>query len=419
MKTRTIIIVSLVLSFLSACQSLLLTPTATPTSTLTYTPTLTSTTTPTLTPTATAIPTATRELTLEEKYGYLVPDEEKVVASKAGEYFIGDREIPSGTKYTNMQFRATGEHRIEQTSFGEVAMVHLVFRDTSGALQDLWMWFAGYNFGPNRDGANMLQYVEGNINYAKVAEPDELLRLVCPSDSIIVDVAWQKGSQKSISEKCYTDLCNEMFRKSYNKITEESAELKLLIEGNGVASSDFRLVPLYFRIVPGVLSKSPNGFGWEFGAGGNTGCNEGWTVGNQIRNLQVKEGNLVFESTGNDPYIFSPDIPYFKYSEFSGRWGLGIEAEAFPTIEIRMKVSAGDAAQLFFIAVLPDYIEELTFDEAKSLTFQITTDGEFHTYTLDMTEVEKWSGDIEQLQLDPTDTRAMIEIEYIRFLKAP
>ena len=115
----------------------------------------------------------------------------------------------------------------------------------------------------------------------------------------------------------------------------------------------------------------------------------------------------------------SRNISYYKYSEFSGRWGLGIEAEAFPTIEIRMKVSAGYVAQLFFIAVLPDYIEELTFDEAKSLTFRITADGEFHTYTLDMTEVEKWSGDIEQLRLDPTDTRAMIEIDYIRFLKAP
>jgi len=417
MKTKLVLITHLILTFLTACQSFVPTPTATPTATLTNTPTSTATLTPTSTPTP--IPTATKELTLEEKFGYLVPVDEKVVLRNAGEYFIGDRDIPSGTKYTGLQFRATGESRREQTSLGEVAMVHLVFRDTSGVLKDLWMWYAGYSFGPNKDGTNMVIAIEGNLSYGEVGAPDKLLKLVCPGDSIDADVAWQKGSQKEISEKCYTDLCNERFRESYNRITEDSAELKLLVEGNGVASSDFRLVPMYFSIVPGVLTKLSNGFGWEFEAGGNTGCAEGWTAGNQITSLQVSQGNLTAKSTGEDPYIFSPNIPYFKYSEYSGRWGRGIEAEAFPIIEIRMKVSSGYVAQLFFIAVLPDYIEERTFDEAKSLHFPIISDGQFHTYTLDMTKVEKWSGDIEQLRLDPTDTKAMIEIDYIRFLKAP
>ena len=421
MKTRFTLIICLLLTFLNACQSLLPTPTATPTSTPTYTPTPTATATATLTATSTPIPTATRELTLEEKYGYLVPAEEKVVLRKAGEYFIGDPLIPPGTKYTALQFRATGEGKKEQTPFGEVITVHLVYRDNNGVLQDIWMAYAGYSFGANKDGTNMILITEGNVTSARMGTPDELLKFVCPGDAIEVDMAWQKGDRKNIAELCNpsTSFCNNLMQESYLRITEDSEELKDLSEGNGVASSDFRLVPMYFRIVPGVLTKLPNGFGWEFVADGNIGCNKGWTAGDQIKNLDVKEGNLVFESTGNDAYVFSPDIPYFKYSEFSGRWGTGIEAEAFPTVEIRMKVSAGFTAQLFFTAVLPDYIEEYTFDEAKSLTFRITADGEFHTYTLDMTQVEKWNGDIEQLRLDPTDTRAMIEIDYIRFLKAP
>lgn len=233
-------------------------------------------------------------------------------------------------------------------------------------------------------------------------------------------MAWQKGTLKNIREEYYPNgIGNELFREAYRRIADDSEELKRLIEGNGVESSDFRLVPFYWSIRQGALIPSTNGFGWEFEAGGNTGCAEGWTAGNQITRLQVRQGNLVAESTGDDPYIFSPSIPYSKYSENSGRWGPGFAAEDFPTIEIRMKVSSGYTAQLFFTATLPDYIGDYTFDEAKSLRFRITPGEQFHAYTLDMTKVEKWSGDIEQLRLDPTDTRATIEIDYIRFLKAP
>ncbi|HEX9330842.1 MAG TPA: hypothetical protein VF896_03065 [Anaerolineales bacterium] len=113
MKTRLIFVACLILTSLSACQSLIPTPTVTPAATLTNTSIPTATPKLTSTPTPIPIPTATRELTLEEKYGYLVPAEEKVVLHKAGEYGIGDPRIPPGTKYTELQFRATGESRRE------------------------------------------------------------------------------------------------------------------------------------------------------------------------------------------------------------------------------------------------------------------------------------------------------------------
>jgi hypothetical protein len=281
------------------------------------------------------------------------------------------------------------------------------------------MWYAGHNFGANNDGMNMVNITEGNVTFAKTGTPEDLLKLVCPGDTINVDVAWQKGAYNSVSELCGPAICNDLMQEAYRRITEDSEKLKQLVEGNGVESSDFRLVPFYLLIRPGTLAAVPNGYGWEFDVEGSSGCTNGWTIGAQIRNLQIKQGSLVAESTGNDPFIFSPNIPYFKYSEFSGRWGTGIEAEAFPNIEIRLKVSKGSSAQLFFIGVLPEYIEDYNFDEEKSLSFRITADGEFHTYVLDMTQVPKWSGDIEQLRLDPTDAQASIEIDYIRFLTGP
>lgn len=420
MKTRFLLLTCLILTFLTACQSLIPAPTATSTAIPTNTPTPTATPTPTLTFTPTLIPTATRELTLEEKYGYLVPAEENVVLRKAGEFFNNDPQIPLGTKYTQMQFRATGESRREQSSLGEVATVQLVFRDDDGILRDIWMIFAGYSFGENKDGTNFMVISEGAGGSSKIGAPEELLKLVCPGTSFEVAVAWQKGTLKNIREEYYPNgIGNELFREAYRRIADDSEELKRLIEGNGVESSNFRLVPFYWWIRQGALIPSTNGFGWEFEAGEDTGCAEGWTAGNHITRLQVREGNLAAESTGDDPYIFSPSIPYSKYSENSGRWGPGFAAEDFPTIEIRMKVSSGYTGQLFFITNFPDYIQDYTFDGPKSLRFSIIGDGQFHTYILDMTKVMKWSGDIYQLRLDPTDTRAMIEIDYIRLLKGP
>ncbi|MGZ9222427.1 MAG: hypothetical protein ACXW4Q_09980, partial [Anaerolineales bacterium] len=194
MKTKPILVTYLILIFLTACQSLNPTPTSTPTSTPTDTPAPTATPTPTSTPTP--IPTATRELTLEENFGHLVSVDEKVVRYTSDEFFTNDPAIPPGTKYNLLQFRATGESRNEQTSLGEVATVQLVFRDNDGILRDIWMIFAGYNFGENKDGTNFMVISEGSGGSSKIGAPEELSKLVCPGTSFEVTVAWQKGTLK-------------------------------------------------------------------------------------------------------------------------------------------------------------------------------------------------------------------------------
>jgi hypothetical protein len=138
-----------------------------------------------------------------------------------------------------------------------------------------------------------------------------------------------------------------------------------------------------------------NGQAWEFDSEGNP---DGWVGWNQLTEFQVKQGSLITSTTGSDPYLGSPAFT--------------IDAKVYPIIKIRMAVSSGDSAQLFFITS-----SRKAYDEQKSLRFAIDGDGEFHTYTLDMSKVSSWNGTITQIRLDPTETKSAINVDYIRIMK--
>ncbi len=117
---------------------------------------------------------------------------------------------------------------------------------------------------------------------------------------------------------------------------------------------------------------------------------------NQVESPTLDRGHLLLESTGDDPYFTLPG-------------NLSVEAENSPKIEIRMKVSAGSFAQIFFQTG-----EDDGFVEDKSKVFDIIADQQFHTYTLDMSTVDRWQGMVSRLRFDPTDAVASIDIDYIR-----
>lgn len=134
---------------------------------------------------------------------------------------------------------------------------------------------------------------------------------------------------------------------------------------------------------------------WDFETDGDV---EGWKALNNLAVLRTTAGSLVTKSTGNDPYMISPMLM--------------ADATALSLIEIRMKASAGNMAEIYFITN-----SEGTYDESKVKRFSILGDGQFHTYTLDMSNVQKWNGVITQIRLDPTATKADIEIDYIRLTR--
>jgi hypothetical protein len=141
------------------------------------------------------------------------------------------------------------------------------------------------------------------------------------------------------------------------------------------------------------LNINQHGYAWEFETDADS---EGWLAWSQLETLQVNKGLLSTRSTGSDPYMGSPDA-------------LSIDAATLSLIELRMKVSAGTLGELFFITDSDE-----VYDGNKSLLFSVIADGQFHTYTLDMSVVSQWQGTIRQLRLDPTDTSAEIEIDYVR-----
>ncbi len=142
------------------------------------------------------------------------------------------------------------------------------------------------------------------------------------------------------------------------------------------------------------LAVNANGYAWEFELDGDT---EGWFAWNQMTSLQAGKGLLLTQSTGSDPYMGSP--------------GIAADAKELSRIEIRMKVSAGNVAQLFFVTD-----SDSQTDETKSLPFAVAADGQFHTYTLDMSAVPSWNGTIQQIRFDPIDTQSIVEIDYIRLI---
>ena len=164
--------------------------------------------------------------------------------------------------------------------------------------------------------------------------------------------------------------------------------------GQGNLDRDLIRVPVEFFPTENLGPAEIQGFAWEFETSGDT---EGWTAWNQLAPLQVSEGKLITEALGEDPFM--------------GSGKLAIDARALPIIEINMKVSAGSIGQIFFITN-----RDTGYDEAKSLRFDIRADGEFHTYSLDMSKVPGWKDLITEIRFDPTIQPGTIEVDYIRLV---
>jgi hypothetical protein len=131
---------------------------------------------------------------------------------------------------------------------------------------------------------------------------------------------------------------------------------------------------------------------WNFNTAGNA---ENWQPNAQITGLTVSGGTLTAQSTGVDPYMYSPDIT--------------LCAAVQPRIEVRMSATAGASAKFYFITDA-----DTAWDEAKSVTVAINPDGLYRSHYFDMAANGQWAGRIRQLRFDPTTTAGTFSIDYIR-----
>ena len=177
--------------------------------------------------------------------------------------------------------------------------------------------------------------------------------------------------------------------------TDETPYLYLTRFNLGYNSMDRDIVRFPVEITPPIYSVPAT---WHFDDDNNL---EGWIVDTDITNFTVQSGNLTMQTTGDDPYFFSPPIH--------------VPAEEYQKIGIRMKVSKGVSTQgqVFFITSRdPEY------SEGKSILFDVIADGEFHDYILDMSALAQWDFVVTQLRLDPVfGELKTIEIDSIGFVK--
>ncbi|MBI3166373.1 MAG: hypothetical protein HYZ24_16940 [Chloroflexi bacterium] len=194
------------------------------------------------------------------------------------------------------------------------------------------------------------------------------------------DSAWDEN-KSSCADVSAGAFQTSVFDMSKNKIWNSGVVAQIAFASTADAAVEFDSIQVEQR-----------GQAWEFEFDGDV---EGWLAWNQLASFAVGNGSLSARATGGDPYLGSPTLT--------------LDAAANPVIEIRMAVSTGSSAKIYFITS-----SDKEYDETKALTFSIQGDGQFHTYTLDMSKVARWKGIIAQIRLDPTDAASSIEIDYIR-----
>ncbi len=110
---------------------------------------------------------------------------------------------------------------------------------------------------------------------------------------------------------------------------------------------------------------------------------EGWQAAHHIADLAVNDGVLVGTISGSDPYLV--------------RGMVQVRGDDVRAIRVRMRVSTGQSAQLFWTTQ-----SSPGFTEGKQFPFAVQADGQFHEYRLEVGRHPQWSGQqISGLRIDP------------------
>jgi hypothetical protein len=124
-----------------------------------------------------------------------------------------------------------------------------------------------------------------------------------------------------------------------------------------------------------------------------------WYIVQQLDSLKRNNGSIYTRSMGNTPIINSPR-------------NININADVYPYIEIIMRVTGGQTAQINFVTFADPSIQP-----ERLVQFNLIPDGQMHRYVIDLSSFSYWDGVVKHLRLRPVDEAFIdIEIESIRIL---
>ncbi|MCC7162075.1 MAG: hypothetical protein IT331_06255 [Anaerolineae bacterium] len=129
---------------------------------------------------------------------------------------------------------------------------------------------------------------------------------------------------------------------------------------------------------------------WTFREGA-----EGWEAWNEIDSFEARKGSLYVRTNGADPFMGSPFLE--------------IEPQELDRVEIRMLARAD--APTFNAALYWLTTDMQDFSEEARTSFQVTADGESHTYELHLSV--RGDAPLLRLRLDPADMPAEIQLERV------
>lgn len=162
-------------------------------------------------------------------------------------------------------------------------------------------------------------------------------------------------------------------------------------ENNG---SQVELPANWHMIIQSTPALTFNAPQWNFAMGQSL---LQWQPADALTNLDLSPAGLHLTNTHNDPRLLQ------LYTS--------LPAEQYPAIKIKMRTTNGTALEFFWKTP-----QLSSFRQEYSESIPLTADNNWHEYIIPLAQHPQWQGIITELRLDPTNTPAQTEIEYIMFL---
>lgn len=102
----------------------------------------------------------------------------------------------------------------------------------------------------------------------------------------------------------------------------------------------------------------------------------------QVASMKIRDGALIIRTNGSDPFINTGTDYKFKTSDYNA-------------ITFSIKTDDAIAAQIFITTTATS-----AYNEAQSIRFALTPDGEYHTYTLLLSALPNYSGEVTSIRFD-------------------